>query len=70
VLGLLTTYSSDLVLRHAGTYVAKILAGTRAGDLPNKQASKFTFVINFKTAKALGITVSPALLSLADEVIE
>ena len=70
--GLLMTYSTDLVdgFRRAGTYVAKILAGTRPGDLPIEQASRFTFVINLKTAKALGITAPPALLSLADEVIE
>jgi putative ABC transport system substrate-binding protein len=48
----------------------EILGGTRPGDLPIEQASKLTFVINLKTAKALGITVPPALLSLADEVIE
>ena len=47
-----------------------LLAGPRPGDLPIEQASKLTFVINLKTAKALGITVPPALLSLADEVIE
>jgi ABC-type uncharacterized transport system substrate-binding protein len=47
----------------------EILAGTRPGD-PIEQASKLTFVINLKTAKALGITVPRALLSLADEVIE
>ena len=45
-----------------------LLAGPRPGDLPIEQASKLTFVINLKTAKALGITVPPA--SLADEVIE
>ena len=50
--------------------MSQILAGTRPGDLPLEQASKLTFVINLKTAKALGITVPPALLSLADEVIE
>jgi putative tryptophan/tyrosine transport system substrate-binding protein len=70
--GLLMSYSTDVVddCRHAGTYVAKILSGTKPGDLPIEQASKFTFVINLKTAKALGITVPPTLLSLADEVIE
>jgi putative ABC transport system substrate-binding protein len=57
-------------MRHAGTYVAKILNGTRPGDLPIEQASKFTLVVNLKTAKALGIAVAPTLLSLADEVIE
>ena len=70
--GLLMSYSTDVVdgCRHAGTYVAKILNGTKPGDLPIEQASKFTFVINLKTAKALGIAVRPTLLSLADEVIE
>jgi len=47
-----------------------LLAGPRPGDLPIEQASKLTFVINLKTAKALGITVPPALLSLSDEAIE
>ena len=70
--GLLMSYSSDLSdgFRQAGTYVAKILGGARPGDLPIQQASKFAFVINLRTAKALNITVSPNLLSLADEVIE
>jgi hypothetical protein len=48
--------------------VAKILAGSRPGDVPIEQASKITFVINLKTAKALGVTVPQALLSLADEI--
>jgi putative ABC transport system substrate-binding protein len=70
--GLLMSYSSDLSdgFRRAGNYVTKILGGTSPGDLPIEQASKFTFVINLKTAKALNIAVSPNLLSLADEVIE
>jgi hypothetical protein len=54
----------------AGTYVAKILGGTKPGDLPIEQASKFTFVVNLKTAKVLSIAVPPTLLTLADEVIE
>ena len=70
--GLLMSYSSDLSdgFRHAGTYVAKILSGTKPGDLPIEQASKFIFAINLKTAKVVGIAVPPTLLALADEVIE
>jgi putative ABC transport system substrate-binding protein len=70
--GLLMSYSTDPIdgVRHAGTYVAKILNGAKPGELPVEQASKFSFVINLKTAKALGIVVPPSLLALADEVIE
>jgi putative ABC transport system substrate-binding protein len=57
-------YSNDLAdgMRQAGVYAAKILNGAKPGDLPIEQASKFTFVINLKTAKALGISVPPTLL--------
>ena len=70
--GLLMSYATDPLdgVRHAGIYAAKILSGAKPGDLPIEQASKFTFVINQKTAKALGIAVPSTLLALADEVIE
>ena len=70
--GLLMSYATDTLdgVRRAGIYAAKILNGAKPGDLPIEQASKFTFVVNLKTAEALGITVSPTLLALADEVIE
>ncbi len=70
--GLLMSYSTDVHddFRRAGIYVAKILEGARPGDLPIEQASKFTLVVNQKTAKELGIAVPATLLSLADEVIE
>jgi ABC-type uncharacterized transport system substrate-binding protein len=70
--GLSMSYSSDLSdgFRHAAIYVAKILGGTKPGDLAIEQASKFIFAINLKTAKALGIAVPSNLLALADEVIE
>jgi putative ABC transport system substrate-binding protein len=70
--GLLMSYATDPAdgVRLAGTYAAKILNGSKPADLPVQQASKFTLVINQKTAKALGIVVTPTLLALADEVIE
>ncbi|MCP4621250.1 MAG: hypothetical protein GY844_33025 [Bradyrhizobium sp.] len=70
--GLLMSYSADLIddFRRAGIYAAKILGGEKPGDLPIEQASKFVFVVNLKTAKALGIAVPPMLFSLVDEMIE
>jgi putative ABC transport system substrate-binding protein len=70
--GGLLTYGRDVSeqFRLAAGYVDKILKGAKPSDLPIQQPTRLQLVVNLKTAKALGLTIPPAILDLADEVIE
>ena len=70
--GCFMSYGADrnAMYRHAATFVHKILKGAKPADLPVQQPTKFDFVINLKTAKALSITFPRAILVRATEVIE
>jgi putative tryptophan/tyrosine transport system substrate-binding protein len=70
--GAVAAYGAELAdeYRQAAVYVAKILAGAAPGDLPVEQAMRFQFVLNMKTAKAIGLKIPDVILLRADKVIE
>jgi putative ABC transport system substrate-binding protein len=70
--GALMAYSADIaaVYRQAATFVDNIVKGRKPADLPVELATRFVLIVNLKTAHALGLTLPPALLIRADQVIE
>jgi putative ABC transport system substrate-binding protein len=56
--------------RRAATFIDRVLKGAKVAELPVEQASKFEIVVNLRTARSLGLTISPTVLARADEVIE